>query len=303
MLRALLASLRWDKFPRTKLSTLLLIALVGGVCWFLFGLYLLQHMETVRLKIWADQFETLLRAPQHLSNPYVLPRFVNPVYVPVFMLPFTLIPDQAAILIQLCLTTSLLAALIYKYQGNWRMLVLVLTCYIMFHVTTELNLDWLVFIGLLLPPTWSAPFLAAKPQLAYGVVLSFSRRNLIWFIVGGAALFLLTLIGWGWWPPLMLDAVRRTIGGASWNTALINILTPYVAIPVGLWFVWQGYRKHDPLLYIVAGFFFIPYTGFYSYILPFTIGTLRFPRWAFLLSILLWVVFGPVVISFVWASR
>jgi hypothetical protein len=67
--------------------------------------------------------------------------------------------------------------------------------------------------------------------------------------------------------------------------------------------VWQGYRKHDPLLYIVAGFFFIPYTGFYSYILPFTIGTLRFPRWAFLLSILLWVVFGPVVISFVWASR
>lgn len=299
MLYAFLSTLRWDQFPRTKLSRLLLISQIAALFWFGLGYFLFTHFDTIRLFTWGDQVGVMRPVAYFLANPYVVSRFVSPVFVPVFLLPFTIVPGWIAILIQICLTTGLLAGLIYKYNGNWRTLLLVMTCYIMFHVTIELNIDWIVYIGLLLPPVWSVPFLAAKPQLAYSVVLSFSRRDFVRFLIVGLILLLATFVVWKAWPLQMLDAVRTTVSGASWNIALINLITPYVAIPVGLWLAWRGFRRRDPVICTLAGFFFIPYSGFYSYILPFTLAALRFPRWVIMVYIVLWFMFGPLLLSYI----
>jgi hypothetical protein len=273
-----------------------MIAVAAG---FWLGFFVLANLDRIGLLVWGDQLGIWLQAPRNFGNPYVLPSFVSPPYISIFLLPLTALPPLLAILIQLCLTTVVLALLVYKHGGNWRTLLLVVSCYIMFHVTIELNVDWLVMIGLLVPPAWSAPFLATKPQLAYGVVLSYSRRDFVRFVIVGLILLIVSLLIWNQWPLQMLEATRRVISTAQWNTALIGLLTPFVAIPVGLLLAWRGFRRRDPVLCTLAGFFFVPYTGFYSHILSFTLVALRFPRVALLISIILWGIFAPILIGYI----
>src|SRR5262249_32923785 len=148
--------------------------------------------------------------------------------------------------------------------------------------TLELNIDWLVCIGLLVPPALSGPFLLIKPQDALGVWLTFRRKAL--FRAGFVCLviFLISLLVWGWWPTQLLEALRlgRYVG---FNLAPTSYLTVPISAAIGLFLAWWAFRRRDPIIAIFAWLFFVPYIGFYGLLLHFALLSVRFRRFALLL--------------------
>jgi len=154
--------------------------------------------------------------------------------------------------------------------------------------------EWLVALGLLVPPTWCGPLLLVKPQVAPGYVLSFTRQQLVRSGVVVLAVLLASLVIWPGWPLDMRDAVT-SLPGRSYNIAPMSLLSPLISLAVGVVIAWQAVRRHDPVIGVLAGLFFVPYIAFYSLLLPFTLAAVRWPQAALLVSVIVWLVYGGVL--------
>src|SRR5512143_2537835 len=103
----------------------------------------------VHIVTWFDQSITFMQLPGHLADPYQVPRFVGVPWTGILLLPFGWLPLPLSVLIQLCLYFALLTGVIYKLGGNRRAVLIALASFVAFNATVEMNLDWLVCIGLL----------------------------------------------------------------------------------------------------------------------------------------------------------
>src|SRR5260370_32082356 len=108
-----------------------------------------------------------------LADPYEVKGFVNPPWTALLLAPFGFLPLSIATLAQLCIYFVLLTAVIFKFGGNTKTVLLTLTSIITLFAALELNLDWLVCIWLLIPPVLRGPFLLILQQEALGYCISF----------------------------------------------------------------------------------------------------------------------------------
>jgi hypothetical protein len=283
---------------RGRLTISLGVALGLAVVWWIIAL---AFEARTGVPVWADQRTTFTQAVHHLADPY--PALAWP-YVPwavVPLIPFGLLPLRWAVLLQMGLYFSVLALIVHRFGGGLGTLLLVLTSALAFDTALEINLEWIVCIGLLVPRAWSGPLLLVKPQVALGYWLGFRWREWLW---GGVIVLVvagLALLVWGDWPVRMwADIQQNTLG--SWG-AFINIapsvLAPrIVAWGIGLLLAWRAWRCEDTALGVLAGLFFMPYVTIYSALPAFALFAVRAPRWALLISLSVWVVYAGYVIPF-----
>jgi hypothetical protein len=264
-----------------------------ALIWWLLAAYL---RGTGRIPVWYDQETTFLTAPFHITDPYALPRFMYPPWTAVLLAPLGLIQLHLAILLQACLYFVLLTLVIFKFRGNLRIVLLVLTSFIALDAVIELNLEWLICIGLLVPPAWSSPFLLIKPQDALGVMITYKRRDFIRTTLLGLLVVLVSLLLWGAWPLQSLKAIQTYTLGQSFNLAPLALLPWFVSLAIGGYLAWRAYRKQDAPLAILAWLFFVPYIPLYSLLIPFAALAVRFPRVALIISVVMWAVYGRVVL-------
>jgi hypothetical protein len=272
----------------------LLISQALALGWWLVAVWLRgQNL----VPVWYDQQVTFTQVPLRLANPYEI-YFVNPPWTAVLLVPFGLMPLPVSVLVQLCLYFAILTAVIFRYKGGIWIVLLALTSFIAFDSALELNVDWLACLGLLVPPTWSGPFLLVKPQTALGVWLSFKRRDVVRAVMVTLLLLIVSLIIWGdWLTPLlhyMLSQMQR-----EFNMAPMALLPPPIGVPIslgiGIGLAWIAFRRRDPVLSILAWLFFVPYIKIYSLLLPLALLAIRLPRFALLLSAVMWIVYGGVI--------
>ncbi len=244
---------------------------------------------------WSDQQFTFLALPEHWLTPYVVPGFLGPPWTVLPLLPLHFVSLYPAALIQTCLYFALITLVIFKFGGNLTTTILALTSFVALDATLELNIDWLVCIGLLVPPAFSGPFLLIKPQDAMGIWLTFKRRALVQALIVSFAVFLISLVIWGWWPPQLFEAMRhgRYVG---FNLAPMTFLSVPISVGIGLLLAWRAFRRRDPVFAILAWLFFVPYIGFYGLLLHFAVLAIRFPRFALLISAIIWIVYGRIFV-------
>lgn len=139
-----------------------LLALALALMWWAFVYFVIIPRD--QLIVWYDQAVDFTQVGHHLAEPYATPRFANPPWAAVLLFPFSQMPLALAVLVQLCLYFAILTGVIFKYGGGIHTVALTLTSFIAFQSTIELNIEWLVYLGLLLPPALSGPFLLIKPQ-------------------------------------------------------------------------------------------------------------------------------------------
>jgi hypothetical protein len=285
---------------RSRVSTLpaeliqmLIIALSIAVLYWIIGL-LIQANGT--LFVWGDQLWTFTSALSHLDNPYESAGFFNMPWAMVLLIPFDPMPLELAAFVQIVLYFVLLALIVHKFGGGRMALLVALTSALALDAALEINIDWMVCIGLLVPPMWSGPFLLVKPQTAFGYVFSFSRRDFVRATIVVLATVLIAFVLWGNWPLNLVENMRRYETNILVNIAPLSILPDIVSIGIGLALGFYGFRKRDAILCILAGLFFIPYTAPSSVLVAFTLAATRWPRAALVVSILCWIIVGGILL-------
>ncbi len=287
-----------DYTRRPGFRRALLMAVGLAIGWWLVALLFAQ---ATGVTVWSDQRRTFLQAADHLATPYVL---VWP-YVPwtsLLVLPFGLLPESLAVLLQMALYFALLAAVIYRFEGGFGAVLIVLTSAIAFDTALEINLEWIVALGLLVPREWSGPLLLVKPQAALGYWFGFAPRE---WLRGGLVVLVVvaaSLLLWPGWIAGMADAIRvNTLGewGSRINIAFSNLLPQPLAWAIGIGLAALALRRRDPVLGVFAWQFFVPYATLYGILPAFALLAARWPRIALAISLALWLLYGRVALPFV----
>lgn len=282
---------------RQRFALALALSLGLAIAWWLVAL---AFQARTGVHVWADQRATFTRALHHLADPYALV-WPYPPWAAALLAPFGLPPPDLSILLQFGLYFAVLTAVIFKFGGGLRAVLLALTSAIAFDTALEINIEWLPCLGLLLPPMWSGPLLLVKPQVAFGYVFSFR-----WPALWRAALVLLAVVAvslllWPGWPGRMLaDVQANTLGdwGTRINIAPSRLLPAPLAWGLGLLLAWLAFRRQDPILGVLAGLCFVPYATLYGLLPAFALFAVRWPLPALVFSLALWVVYGGVALPF-----
>lgn len=294
-----LASLRQFKlrFP-TGLAAMLIISQILALVWWLVAIYF-RSLQII--PVWYDQETVFLQVSRYLFNPYAIPRFLNPPWAILPLLPFNVLLNilslHWAVLAQLCLYFALLTGVIRKLGGSTGALLLALTSFIALDSALELNIDWVICVGILAPPIISGPWLLMKPQSAMGFWLSLKFKTLLKAILVALIVLLISLILWPLWPSQIIHNQQTTLSSGNFNVAPMALLSVPVSIGIGLVLSWLAFRRRDAILGILAWPFFVPYIALYSLLLHFAVFAVRYPRVALLITVVMWILYGRFALS------
>ncbi len=269
----------------------LLLASALAWVWWLLALQWYQD-PAVRARgiyIWGDQAWTFLAVRDRLATPYAVAGFVNPPWVQLVMLPLTFLPFVWAVWAQMQLYFILLVLLVRRHGGDTLAVLVVLTSPFALDTAVELNIEWLVVLGMLLPPPYGAPFLLAKPQIGLGYVVGYTPRQLLWWLVGAGAAVLGAWLVWGaWWQDLLRNLETSPVS-ALLNNAPHTFLGAPLAFALGGVLLLWAWRRRSHVLGVLGWLCFVPYIATYSLMVPFALVTARLPRGGLLVSVGLWV--------------
>ncbi len=281
---------------RRSLRTLILIALAFALIYWAVGLVI---RSGDRLVVWDDLRSTFMDAGEFLDNPYDEAGYFAMPWANLFLLPFDPLPLELAALIMIALYFTLLAAAVNKFGGGKLSLIAALSSAIAFDAALEINIDWLVVIGLLIPREWSAPFLLIKPQTALGYPLAFKRREFVRAVIVGLLTLIAALLIWGVFPLDLLENIRRWETNPLVNIAPMSIIGVPLSILIGIGLAYFAFRRRDPVYSVAAGLFFVPYAAPVSALVMFTLLCARHPRACLFVSGLIWLVVIPLAFRFI----
>lgn len=280
------------KSANRELVNALIFAQIMAVVWWLAAL----GLPSFGVLVWTDQIHIFRAAVESFNDPYTVTGFVNVPWLVIVIAPFRLLPVEIAVLCQAGLMFALLTIIIFRFGGDFRSVVLTLTSFMSLDAILQMNIEWVVMVGLLLPVHYSLPFLLVKPQLALGYYFAVPPKK--WFICGVVAVgvVLISFVIWGNWVPDMIVGIQTNSLGRFFNIAPINLLPWPISVAIGGFFAYKSFRKQDAALGILAGFFFVPYFAPYSLPLIFAIVAIKARRLAIIISISMWVIYGGAIL-------
>lgn len=284
------------KTHQPPLRTLILIALAFALAYWTLGMMI---RDGGRLGLWEDLRSTFMNVHLFFFHPYDQAGFFAIPWATLFLLPFDPLPLELAALIMTVLYFTLLAAAIHKFGGGILAVFAAFGSAIAFDAMMEINIDWLIVIGLLVPRAWSPFFLMIKPQTAIGYPLAFTRREFVRACIVGLLTLIAALLIWGVFPLDLLENMRRWETNALVNIAPMSIVGVPLSIAIGIVFAWFAFRRRDPVYSVAAGVFFVPYIAPVSAFVAFALLCARHPRFCLVITITIWVIIVPIVLRFI----
>ena len=266
------------------------IGIVVAILWWIVAMYL--YKNPVGVLVWYDQEHIFRNAP--LATPYDAYGFVHPIWVVVLSYPFRWFPLEIGTLLQSLIYFVALALVIVKFGGDRRAILLTLFSFPSLDAVLQMNVDWLVIVGMLLPVWISGPFILAKPQIGIGYYLGQQPRDLLKAAVLMMVVFTVTVLIWGWWPEIIIGRVQNASISRFFNIAPVHylgVVSILISIVLGI----IAFIRKDVPLGVLAGLFFTPYISAYS--LPLMLGmvAIRSRRLAFVITISYWIVMGILI--------
>lgn len=286
----------WRLTPLARpLATDLGLAVGFAVLWWLVAMGL---QSTQAVHVLTDQTGIFMPAARSVANPYLVEGFFNPPWAALLLLPFGLLSLPLAALAQLVVYFVLLTLVIHKFGGDRRAVLIALTSFVALNSATELNAEWMVLIGLLVPERYSLPFLLIKPQTALGYFFSFSWREMVRAVLVALLFGVVALLLWGHVLPTMIEQAGDAAAmSRPFNAAPMTLIGAPLSILLGVGIGFFALRRHDPILCILAWVFFMPYLALYGLLPHLALLGVRWYRVGLFVSLVLWVLFGGLLAS------
>lgn len=266
---------------------------------FAFWLFLLWLRSTDNFLIWDDQKVVFLRGAGYITHPYDIPGFFNPPWTLFILYPFQFLPFELGILAQILAYFIVLSFVVHKFGGDTLTVAVVLASPFALDSLINLNMEWIVCIGLVVPPALSAPFLTAKPQVALGYIMSFKPKEIVLWIGFCLVLMAITFLLYGNWIPDVLASMQHYKVGFKLNVGPQAFLPFWLCVTIGIVIGIYAFRKQDGVIAILAGTFFIPYIATYTLLPIFAVVAARWKRFAIVVSISLWIAVFVMGVSLV----
>lgn len=233
--------------------------LIGGVLFV--GLsVMIGHTVPVGVDF-GNTFYAVGRAIMNGQSPYSVKTFLSPPWVLILVAPLGILPIQWAW--GVFTLTGLGVYLIAFIRLRLPLIVLalfMLSPFVWFNLYYG-NIDWLILLGVTLPPQWGVWLLMIKPQMSVGLIALWAFR--LWRAQGVKAV-------------LRIFALPVAVGSLSFLVGLWNApdLTPRewwtsawpVGLPVGGLLVWLAFARDEVPLALAASPFLSPYVAVHSWL-------------------------------------
>jgi len=175
---------------------------------FVFLFFFLSHFIYVTypvLEHWKMIFRPAALELINFRNPYLVPKFFNPPWVLIPIIPFALLPEKLGNAFWAALSILGLGFTFRKMGANWYLTICFLLNPFTLYNMVQVNIDWIVAIGFILPPQWGLLLVMIKPQIGgflalYWAIISWKNGGAreIWRVFGPVfILFLLSFIIFG----------------------------------------------------------------------------------------------------------
>ena len=212
--------------------------------------------------------------------------FYNPPWIIPFLIPFTILPERYGLALLWCCTLIIYAYLVFNTKPTKQTILLVFTSAPMILDLYYGQINFLVWLGLLLPPPIGLLFLALKPQIGFGVMI-------YWIVCA--------LKGGGWsgvarliWPLVLILTISFAIYGfwpMCWQHVAVgeeqSRLWPYF-LPLGLGLVVYALKQESHEHAILAMPFIAPHIWTHS-LVGWLLQLQKYPKLLQLAYIGLWV--------------
>lgn len=224
-------------------------------------------------------------AVHHPINGLYTQGFVSPPWA-LFFVPHAFLPPILGVNINRVFTLFLIAYVIRTRGGDMKSLLLVGTSMPLIWLMLNGNIDFVSFLGLLLPPSLGLIAFSAKPQAGIGmIVLYFKRYGWKIFILLGI-LVILSFVMYGNWITHLTPTV---VPGRQFQ------FFPWL-VPLGLYLVYRAWLEDDEAWAALSSLFLVPYYGFWSLTFPLALLSIKHQRTALTLWIATWVYQAVVTI-------
>lgn len=264
-----------------------------AIAWFL-GAILLN--EIVPLHLWIDQRNIFMIVPEHLANPYEIKQFLNPPWTALILLPFSLLPLSVSVFVQLSILFCTTAAIIHKFEGSLKSTILTLTSFIAFDNALELNIGWMINVGILLPVWAGVVFIPIKPQIGSGYYLTRSLKDMAVALISFCILLSISFAIWDLWIIDAYESMKATEILDVINVAPSKHLSWPLSFVLGVALLYAGYKRSDPIWIMLSWLFFVPYIALYSLLLYLALLSVRHFRLALIISVSMWIIYVSVIL-------
>ena len=198
-------------------------------------------------------------------NPYANGAcFYNAPWLLIPFIPFAFLPDIPSVIVIWITATLSIIIVSRKLGANYLTTAILLLSPALGYELFVTNLNWLIAVGLILPPQIGLFLLLAKPQLGIVVALFWlveawrkeGIRKVIKIFAPVTIAFLVSFLIYGFWP---LHAAW--LGDAHWNVSMFP-----ESIGIGLLLTYHALKSNNFGFAILASPFFAPYFGFHSWV-------------------------------------
>jgi hypothetical protein len=212
-------------------------------------------------------FHPITLAFLHGANPYSLGNgwacVFEPFWTYILLTPLALLPYSISRVALFVVSLASFAYTAVRLSAKpWQVVMFLLSFPVMGCLMTG-NIDWLVLMGLWMPPQIGLFFVLMKPQIGIGLAIFWAAqawraghlRELVRVFAPVSAMYMLSFAVYGPW--------FMKFGNMGVNPERISGF-PWV-VPLGLYVLYQGIRQGDKGLATVSGPFIAPYTSQFNY--------------------------------------
>ena len=236
---------------------------------------------------WRDTFYPALKLFLQGKNPYLVTTMHNPVWVLIPLIPFAWLGEPAG---EIAIFFAAFVAYVYvalKLHASPVTILLLMASPLIVYNLMLGNVDWLVGLGFVMPPTLGLFFVMLKPQIgiavaAYWLWISYKNggmRNVIKIFSPVTISLAVSFMVFGNW---LTDKSDHLLS-AYWNMSLF----PY-SVPIGLTLFFMARKKMNYA--VSASPFFSPYLSVGSWSIV-QLGIVDNKLLTFATTIGLWVVY------------
>jgi hypothetical protein len=206
---------------------------------------------------WKNTYRPAALHVWKLESPYLVKIFHSPPWTVLPLIPLALLPVQVGFAINFSLSMAATAYAAYRMGAKPLAILALLLSYPVLFMAAYGQIDWLVYLGFLMPPQLGLFFVLIKPQVSIGLVVFWGIEA---FRKGGSKQVIRVF-----WPVSLAMGMSFLVFGNWFQSSLTEIEHGFNAsfwpqsIPVGLVLLYRALRKKDAHLSISTSPFLSPY--------------------------------------------
>ncbi len=208
-------------------------------------------------KDWINTYRPATLSVLSLRSPYTVEIFHSPPWAVIPLIPLALLPERIGFGFNFVIGMVSTGYIAFRLGAKPLTITAILLSYPVLFSNIYGNIDWLVYLGLILPPRWGLFFILIKPQAGIGLAIywlidCYREGGFKSIVSHFAPVVVATVISFalfGWWPAAGFAEIGRSFDASLWPQSL----------PIGLVILASAIRKRRPGLALASSPFFSPY--------------------------------------------